>query len=270
MTSFQPPWTDQVIDLGQAEPVPVRVYGSRGAAASTPLVLHLHGGAFVSGSLDAGSAVARLLARAGAVVLSLDYPLAPQRPFPQAGEVVHAALLWAHRQRVKLAGPGARLFVAGEEAGGNLAAAATLMSRDRQQPELAGQILLSPMLDPCLGTQSLRQAAAGRPGCAYAEGWRRYLCSAANADHPYAAPGSSVRLAGLPPTLLVTARDDPMRDETQSFARRLRDAGVVAHTLVLTTRTGWPGSFLEPASVDAAWAGALHEPFSQFLSQRSE
>ncbi len=269
MTSFQPPWTDQSIDIGHAEPVAVRVYGSRSATTPTPLVLHLHGGAFVSGSLDAGSAVARLLARAGAVVVSLDYPLAPQRPFPQAGETVHAALVWAHQHRTKLAGAGARLFVAGEEAGGNLAAAATLMSRDRQQPELAGQILLSPMLDPCLGTASLRQAAAGRAGCPYADGWRRYLCGAANADHPYAAPGSSTRLAGLPPTLLVTAQDDPMRDETQSFARRLRDAGVAAHIVVLAKPTGWPCSLLEPASVDAVWAASLHAPFTQFFLEHA-
>ena len=120
----------------------------------------------------------------------------------------------------RLAGHGARVYVAGEEAGGNLAAAAALMSRDRLEPELAGQILLSPMLDPCLGTESQRDAEVGRAGCKWADGWRRYLCRAGNADHPYAAPGSSMRLAGLPPTLLVTAQDDPMRDETQSYARR--------------------------------------------------
>jgi acetyl esterase len=265
MTSPQQPWIDQVIDIGQDEPVPVRVYGNRSASTQTPLVVHLHGGAFTSGTLECGSTIARLLARSGAVVLSLDYPLAPKRPFPQAGEAIHAALLWAHRHRVKLAGNGARLFVAGEEAGGNLAAAAALMSRDRQQPPLAGQILLSPMLDPCLGTQSARQADAGRADCKFAQGWRRYLCGAANADHPYAAPGSSVRLAGLPPTLLVTAHDDPMRDETQSFARRLRDARVAVHEVVIPGATGWPTTFLEPASVDSPWAAELHEPFSQFF-----
>lgn len=265
MPSLQQPWNDQVIDIGLDQPVTVRVYGKRSAAGSTPLVLHLHGGAFISGSLEGGSTVARWLERSGAVVLSLDYPLAPESPFPQAGEAIHAALLWAQQHRLKLAGPGARLFVAGEEAGGNLAAAAALMARDRQQPPLAGQILLAPMLDPCLGTQSARQADAGRAGCKYAEGWRHYLCRAANADHPYAAPGSSVRLAGLPPTLLVTAHDDPMRDETHSFARRLRDAGVVVRDVVISTPTGWPGAFLEPASVDTAWAAALHEPFEQFF-----
>jgi len=267
MTSPQQPWTDQVIDVGQDESVPVRVYGRRSASGSAPLVVHLHGGAFVSGTLECGSTVARLLARSGAVVVSLDYPLAPEKPFPHAGEAVHAALVWAHRHRVKLAGQGARLFVAGEEAGGNLAAAAALMSRDRQRPPLAGQILLSPMLDPCLATRSARQAEAGRVGCKFADGWRRYLCNAANADHPYAAPGSSVRLGGLPPTLLVTAQDDPMRDETQSFARHLRDAGVAVREVLIPSATGWPASFLEPASVDAAWATALHEPFNQFFKR---
>jgi len=265
MSSDHKPWTEQIIDIGQAQPVSARVYGRRSPPGSAPLVVHMHGGAFVSGSLECGSTVAHLLARSGAVVVSLDYPLAPEKPFPHAAEAGHAALLWVHRHRVKLAGPGARVYVAGEEAGGNLAAAAALMSRDRQEPELAGQILLSPMLDPCLATESQRQAESGPVGCKWADGWRRYLCRAANADHPYAAPGSSMRLGGLPPTLLVTAQDDPMRDETQSFARRLRDADVAVHEVVIPSATGWPSSFLDPASVESAWAASLHDPFTEFF-----
>lgn len=265
MMSAQKPWTEQVIDIGQSTPLAARLYGSRSPAGSAPLVVHLHGGAFVSGTLECGSTIARLLAQAGAIVVSLEYPLAPASPFPQAAEAGHAALLWVHRHRAKLAGSGARLFVAGEEAGGNLAAAVALMSRDRQRPELAGQILLSPMLDPCLGTASLRRAEAGPVGCRWADGWRRYLCRAADAEHPYAAPASSVRLAGLPPTLLITANDDPMRDETRTFAQRLREAMVVVHEVVLPTATGWPETFLEPASVGADWAKALHTPFREFF-----
>lgn len=258
-------WTEQVIDIGESAPLAARVYGGRSPAGSAPLVVHLHGGAFVSGTLECGSTIARLLAGSGAIVVSLDYPLAPASPFPQGAEAGYAALLWVHRHRVRLAGNGARLFLAGEEAGGNLAAAVALMSRDRQRPELAGQILLSPMLDPCLATASQRRAEAGPVGCRWADGWRRYLCRAADAAHPYAAPASSVRLMGLPPTLLVTADDDPMRDETQTFARRLREAAVVVHEIVLPDATGWPATFLDPASVSAGWATALQTPFRAFF-----
>jgi acetyl esterase/lipase len=91
-------------------------------------------------------------------VVSLAYPLAPEHPFPQPIEVGYAVLQWLYKHRVKMAGKGAPLFLAGEEAGGNLAAAVAVISRDRGHPPLAGQILVSPMLDPCTGTASQREA----------------------------------------------------------------------------------------------------------------
>ena len=154
--------TDIRIELPDREPVPARLYGVRPRGTTVPLVLHFHGGTFVCGDLDNGRSVARLLAGAGAVVVSLDYPLAPKAPFPEPIEVGFAALEWLHKQRVKLAGKGAQVFLAGEEAGGNLAAAVALMARDRAHPPLAGQILLSPMLDPCAATP--RSASGPRAG----------------------------------------------------------------------------------------------------------
>jgi acetyl esterase/lipase len=111
----------------------------------TPQVLHLHGGAFVAGAPADGCCVAALLRQAGASVHSFDYPLAPDHPFPQAVESAYAVL--AGMQPRRRCAP---LYVAGEEAGGNLAAALALMARDRGGPALAGQILLSPMLDVCV------------------------------------------------------------------------------------------------------------------------
>ena len=261
-----PPWVEKQIQIALKKPLDVRLYGRRRAAAASPLVLHFHAGAFVGGSLEGGSCVARLLAEAGAVVMSLDYPLAPVHPFPQALETGYAALLWAWKARHKLAGHGAPVFVAGEEAGGNLAAAVSLMARDRQELALAGQILLSPMLDPCLGTASLRDAAAGPVGCTWADGWHQYLPRLEDATHPYAAPGSALRLTGLPPTLLVTAQDDPLRDEALAYAQRLRAAGLEAQGALLPVPTGWPCSYLDPASHTAAWAPVLHQQFSDFFS----
>ncbi|MES2942738.1 MAG: alpha/beta hydrolase fold domain-containing protein, partial [Pseudomonadota bacterium] len=206
----QPEWVDKQINISLTRPLDVRFYGRRNAELS-PLVLHFHAGAFVAGSLEGGSGVARLLADAGAVVMSIDYPLAPAHPFPQALEAAYAALVWAFKARLKLAGKGAPVFVAGEEAGGNLAAAVALMARDQQEVQLAGQILLSPMLDPCMATASLRCADAGPVGCTWADGWHQYLSRLEQGANPYAAPGNALRLGGLPPTLLLTAQDDPLR-----------------------------------------------------------
>ncbi|WP_018989919.1 alpha/beta hydrolase [Aromatoleum toluclasticum] len=260
-----PATEDCSIDVGLPHPLGVRVYGKRRAGAA--LVVHFHGGAFVSGSLDSGATVARLLADAGAVVVSVDYPLAPASPFPVAVDAAYAALQWAWRRRARIAGQGAALFVAGEEAGGNLAAATALMARDRQAPRLAGQILLSPMLDPCLGTASVRRSDQGPAACPLAKGWCGYLREPAAAEHPYATPGRSTRLAGLAPALLVTADDDPLRDETLAYARRLGEAGVPVSEFVLPAPTAWPAVLQEPAIPGRPWAEEVGTRFTTFLAR---
>ena len=233
------------------------------------LVLHLHGGAFTARLPDTCASVADLIADAGAVVVSLDYPLAPEHPFPKPAEAAYAALDWLARHRRQLAAGQAPLVVAGEEAGGNLAAAAALMARDRAGPALDGAILLSPMLDVCVATASQRRANAGPVGCPWADGWRQYLSQACDASHPYAAPGASMRLSGLPETLLLTAVDDAMCDETRGFARRLRDAGVPVHESVLPLATGWPASYRKTHDQRPAWAQAVVDQTHRFLVQLS-
>lgn len=233
------------------------------AAVPVALVLHLHAGAFVAGTPREGARVAAVLAAEGALVASLGYPLAPQQPFPDALEAVHAALVWLQRQRKKLHATGLPLLLAGEEAGGNLAAAAALAAHDRGAPPLHGQILLSPMLDVCTGTASQRDAQANAAHCPWAEGWRQYLSCASDVLHPYAAPGRALRLAGLPPALLVSAADDPLRDETRAYAARLREAGVAVSEARLDGPTGWPASYRDPAP--APWAEALRPHVRAFL-----
>lgn len=264
-----PQGVDKQIDVAKGKPLGVRFYGRRSLASATdpvPLVIHLHAGAFVAGSLDAGTCIPRLLAEAGAVVMSIDYPLAPNHPFPQAVEAAYAALIWAWKARHKLAGKGAPVFVAGEEAGGNLAAALALMARDQQELSLSGQILLSPMLDPCMATASLRCADAGAVGCTWADGWRQYLPRLEEAGHPYAAPATALRLSGLPPTLLLTAEDDPLRDEALAYAERLQGAGCQVRAGVLPGPTGWPSTYLQPAGFEPAWAPEVRQQFSEFFS----
>lgn len=263
----QPEWIDKQINISLTRPLDVRVYGRRvaGNSNASPLVVHFHAGAFVAGSLDSGACIPRLLADAGAVVMSIDYPLAPAHPFPQAVETGYAALAWAYNARHKLAGKGAPVFVAGEEAGGNLAAAVALMARDQQEIRLAAQILLSPMLDPCMATASLRCADAGPVGCTWADGWHQYLARLEQGAHPYAAPGNALRLSGLPPTLLLTAQDDLMRDEALAYAERLKLAGLQIHRTVLPGPTGWPASYLQSVSHESAWAPTVRQQFSDFF-----
>jgi acetyl esterase/lipase len=243
--------------------MPLRVQGERTAGAGR-LVLHLHGGAFTGGGLRSGECLARLLAEAGAVVVSIAYPLAPAHRFPDAVEAGYAALAWVHQQRSRLAGSRAQVFLAGQEAGGNLAAAIALMARDRAAPPLAGLLLVTPMLDPCTATASQREAQGCAVECRFAQGWNQYLRSPRDAEHPYAVPAYAQRLAGLPPALVLAGEDDPMRDEAMAFARRLQQANVAVRT-GLMPRSGWPAS-LEKAGEPCPCAHAVQEQFAQFLS----
>jgi len=258
--------SEHTVPIGEGEAVRVRVYRSAYAAPTAPAVLHLHGGSFVYGNLDSGRAAATLLADAGAIVTSADYPLAPEHRFPEALDTTFDILTGLSRGKNSWSAKKAPLYVAGEEAGGNLAAALALMARDQRAPSLAGQILLSPMLDPCLATCSVREAKAGPAGCQWADGWHHYLGSAARAVHPYASPVGSSRLAGLAPALLVSAEDDLLRDETSTYARKLRDSGVPVVEHLLKAPSGWPCALYRNADPDALWRGELRDLFSAFFT----
>jgi acetyl esterase len=228
---------------GTIETIRVRAYSAHSRTA--PLVLHLHGGAFLGGSC-AESGVAGLLVQAGAAVVSADYPVGSGHPFPAALEAIFAVLARLYKDRARWADKAARIFVAGEEAGGNLAAALAMVARDRRGPPVAGQILLSPMLDAGMATCSIRTCEAGPVGCKWADGWHDYLGSPERASHPYAAPASASRLAGLPPALVITAEDDPMRDESLAYAQALRASGVAVTQKIIAAPSGWPDALACP------------------------
>jgi acetyl esterase len=248
--------------------------GSMGARLYVPgmvkrakaLVLHFHGGAFTRGSIDTGRAVASLLAEAGAAVVSTDYPRAPEHRFPCALEMAFDALADLHKRRREFSSHRSLLFVAGEEAGANLAAALALIARDRRSAPLAGQILLSPMLDPQLASCSARLAEAGPVGCKWADGWHEYLGSADKASHPYATPLASSRLAGLAPALILTANDDVMRDESVLYASALRRADVTVDLHTLPAPTGWPDSLTDGTAPEAHWREPVRRHLDQFLT----
>lgn len=259
-------WRDVTVELPHLTPVPTRIYGQRKRGQAQPLVVHFHGGAFVAGGLDNGRNFAGLLADSGAIVVSIAYPLAPAHPFPQAIDVGYGVLEWAWKQRAKLAGTGAPVFLAGEEAGGNLAAAVAVIARDRFHPPLSGQILISPMLDPCVGTPSLREAAGASTQCKWADGWRNYLRCPQDSTHPYAVPGGSTRLTGIAPTLVLTSSDDPMRDEARSYAGKLKAAGVPVTFEELTPATGWPDSLVSTQPMECACAAMVRPSLQAFFA----
>jgi acetyl esterase/lipase len=218
---------------GEQGPLKARLY----AAGTTKgkrdtLVVFFHGGGFVAGDLDDADDFLRRLAGVShtPVVLASNYTLATVRPFPAAVEDAHAVLLWARKNKTRLGWNGRHLLVAGIEAGANLAAVCALMARDRGAPKLAGQILLMPMLDPGLSTSSMREMphcidqAKLADGCAAA--YRGYLPNAADRTHPYASPLQSSRLKNLPPALILSADDDPLRDEAEEYGAKLASFGV--------------------------------------------
>ncbi|WP_230970298.1 alpha/beta hydrolase fold domain-containing protein [Nitrogeniibacter aestuarii] len=265
----EPDWALEAIQNGAEATVPVRVYGAPSAPAGA-VVVHFHGGNLRDGTLDDGLVVARLLQGAGAVVMSVAYPPACAQPFPAALDAGRAVLMWAHGRLSALAGKGARLFVAGEEGGANLAAALAMQTRDQRCSALAGQILVSPMLDPRVGTASMRAASAGKTCCQWAQGWHAYLDCGSAADHPYALPARSLRLAGLPPTLVITGEDDLMRDEALAYAQRLTEAGTPCLTEVVAGETGWPLSLRCADALAAPWAAQVQARMHGFLNPNTE
>ncbi len=265
------PTKTATVDVGRCS-IGIRIYGTKPKAgavpSAVPVVVHFHGGNFTTGDLDTGSRLSRLIASAGAVVVSVDYPLAPKNPFPQAVEAGFATLQWAAKNKTKLGGANAPLFVAGEEAGGNLAAGVAVMARDRLGPPLAGQILVTPMLDPRTGTASLRSCMGECTDSKWARGWCDYLQGPMDIDHPYAVPSQMLRLAGMPRALILTSSDDPMHDEALAYADRLSKAGSNVTTHIFQN-TGWPESLDAQCEKTCQCTADIQQYLKLFLHEKA-
>ena len=215
--------------------VAVRVYAVAERSAPGPALLYLHGGAYVMGGLPMADPTARMLVeRVGVTVVVVDYRLAPEHPYPAGLEDTYAALRWSVEQGGDYGIDPERLGVLGESAGGGLAAALTLVARDRGGPHLAAQFLDAPTIDDRLDTVSMT-TLSGTPvwqSVNSPHSWRYYLQGIAepgDIDVPiYAAPGRAEveDLSGLPPAYVAAYQIDPTRDEGLDYAHRLIRAGV--------------------------------------------
>jgi acetyl esterase len=214
---------------GPAGELGVRVFTPHGEPPF-PIVVWFHGGGWVVGTLDTYDPLCRALAAAvPAVVVAVDYRLAPEHRFPAAVEDCYAATLWASRNAASLGGAQQRLAVAGDSAGGNLAAVVALGARDRGGPAIGFQLLVYPIMDAAMDTASYREKADGYylTAAGMRWYWDHYL-GGADGLRPDASPLRAAAFGGLPPALVVTAEHDVLRDEGEAYAARLRDAGVAA------------------------------------------
>ena len=220
--------TQQWID-GPGGRLPIRIYRPSGVARP-PAFVYMHGGGWVIGSIENTDALCRRLTNAtGCAILSVGYRLAPEDKYPAALDDTMAAIAWTVRTADALDIDAGRLVVGGNSAGGNLAAAACLAARDRGGPKIALQVLLVPALWLTdVPTESMRRNAKGYGLDATEMRWfaLHYVRTEADANDPLASPYVAADHRGLPPALIVTAEFDPLCDDGELYAKKLRAAGV--------------------------------------------
>jgi acetyl esterase len=214
---------------GPAGAMPARVYAPVAGPASRPIVAYFHGGGWVQGDLETHHGLcARLARHADALVVAIDYRLAPEHKFPAAVEDCLAAYRWLRGHGREIGGDATRVAVAGDSAGGNLSAVVAQLAASAGAPVPTCQVLIYPAVDFALETDSHRELADGHviPRDRIAWYTEQYLRSEADKSDLRASPLRAPSLAGQPPAMIVTGGFDPLRDEGHAYAEKLRSAGV--------------------------------------------
>jgi acetyl esterase len=213
---------------GPAQPIPIRVYWPE-TGKNLPALVYYHGGGWVAGSLDGHDRTLRALTNSsGCVVISVDYRLAPEHKFPAAVEDADAAVRYVAEHAAEFDVDADLIAVGGDSAGGTLATVACLIARDRGGPKIAFQLLVYPATDYEDNRPSVQDFAQGyfltKPLLDYF--WGHYLPRPEDGRHPHASPIRAESLAELPPAMVITAECDPIRDQGEAYAQRLRESGV--------------------------------------------
>ncbi len=205
-----------------------RVYTPKGDGPF-PVIVYFHGGGWVIANLDVYEPSCRALCNAAeSVIVSVAYRQAPEHKYPAAAEDAYAAMQWAIGNAGSLNGDPNCVAVAGESAGGNLATGSCLMARDNGGQMPVAQLLVYPVTDAGMNTASQRESVNTKPlnSAMMKWFWNNYLENASQGKEPYASPMMAQSLQGLPPAIVITAENDPLRDEGEAYAKRLADEGV--------------------------------------------
>jgi acetyl esterase/lipase len=263
----EPPNLEEVRPLAIPSPagsIPARLYTPtklRKVDGLAPCLVFFHGGGWVIGDLDSHDVVCRKLANAGElIVVSIDYRLAPEHKFPAAVDDATAATKWIADNSKQLGIDASRLTIGGDSAGGNLAAVVAIAARDGNGPAIAGQVLIYPATDFAMTHPSHSEPETSILLTHSVIRWFRdhYLTGAADIHDWRASPARATTLIGLPPAYVLTAGADPLRDEGDEYAHRLKEAGVGV------TYRHFPGQFhgfftmgklLQQANIAAAEIG---------------
>lgn len=213
---------------GPAGQIPIRLYTPQGKGP-LPVLVFFHGGGWVIGDLETHDNTCRELANgAGCIVVAVDYRLAPEHKFPAAPEDCYAATKWVALNAASFGGDPARIAIGGDSAGGNLAAAVGVMAADRGAPTFVHQLLIYPVTNHAFDTPSYRENADGylltKEGMTWF--WGHYLKTDEDGQNAYASPLRARDCRRVPPAFVITAEFDPLRDEGEAYAARLREAGV--------------------------------------------
>ena len=254
---------------GPGGPIPVRVYWPE-LRNRLPVYVYFHGGGWVFGNIDAVDRPCRAMANAArCIVVNVEYRLAPESKYPAAAEDAFSVIRYVADHAAEFEADPDRMAVGGDSAGGNLAAVACLMARERGGPRLSFQLLIYPVTDYDDNRPSMQEYAEEHLLTRSLMGWfwGHYVATPEEARHPNASPLNATSLAGLPPAMVITAECDPIRDQGEAYAWKLREDGV---PVTLRRYEGAIHAFFQMAAVidsareaQADAAGALREAFSR-------